>query len=215
MTIRVILADDHPLILFGVRQSLAQASGISVAADAAHPRMLLERLQSPGCDVLVTDFYMPGKNGPDGLVMLNSIRIKFPRVKVVVLTTLENLGLVMSMRSAGVLAVVNKRDDLSELPTAIIAAFQGRSYLSTSLQQQMDENVVETPKRGEPTATLSPREMEVVRLYVSGLSTTEVAKHLHRSVNTISTQKHSAMRKLGVTSDTELFAYAMEHGLCA
>ncbi|SOZ64449.1 Regulatory protein, LuxR:Response regulator receiver [Cupriavidus taiwanensis] len=215
MAIRVILADDHPLILFGVRQSLAQANGISVVADASNPRGLMEKLQSPGCDVLVTDFYMPGTNGPDGLVMLNSTRLRFPRVRVVVLTTLENLGLVKSMRTAGVLAVVNKRDDLTELPSAIMAAFKGRPYLSTSLQRQMDENDLEAPAKGQPATALSPREMEVVRLYVSGLSTTAVAKRLHRSVNTISTQKHSAMRKLGLVSDTELYAYAIEHGLFA
>ncbi len=213
MTIRVILADDHPLILFGVRQVLGQVTGISVVADAANPRALTEKLESPGCDVLVTDYAMPGKNGPDGLVMLNSIRTKFPRVRVVVLTTLENLGLVMSMQGAGVMAVLNKRDDLAELPAAVNAAFQGRRYLSTSLQRQIEENVVDVPQKGESIATLSPREMEVIRLYVRGMSTTEVARHLHRSVNTISTQKHSAMRKLGIDNDSELYAYAMEHGL--
>ena len=67
----------------------------------------------------------------------------------------------------------------------------------------------------DPIGTLSPRELEVVRLYVGGMKTSEVARHLKRSVNTVSTQKHSAMRKLGVKSDSELFDYANTRGLKA
>lgn len=213
MSIRVIVADDHPLILFGVRQTLGQALGIAVVADAPDPKVLLERLEMPGCDVLVTDFAMPCEEAADGLVMLNAIRIKFPKVRVVVLTMLENPGLVVSMRNAGVLGVIHKRDDLKELPAAIIAAFQARTYLGASIQQRLDK--ADARRRGGKDAigSLSPRELEVIRLYVSGMSTTEVAKHLHRSANTISTQKHSAMKKLRVENDTELYAYAIKHGL--
>lgn len=214
MNMRVILADDHPLIVFAVRESLSRSLGISVVADAADPKALMETLSTVECDVLVTDFSMPCSSAPDGLVMLKNIRTKFPNVRVVVLTMLENPGLAVSMRKAGVLAILNKRCDLSELPTAVIAAYQRRSHIGASFQREISNLEAHTPDDGAVNA-LSPREMEVVRLYVNGMTTSEVARYLHRSVNTVSTQKHSAMRKLGVGNDSELFGYALEHGLRA
>ncbi|MNN84092.1 Transcriptional regulatory protein RcsB [compost metagenome] len=67
--------------------------------------------------------------------------------------------------------------------------------------------------QGKPASGISPRELEVVRLFVNGMSMTEVALHLNRSIKTVSTQKSSAIRKLGLTCDAELFVYAQKHGL--
>ncbi|WP_422421331.1 response regulator [Pseudomonas sp. GZD-222] len=214
MTIRVILADDHPAILLGVRHTLNAAGGISVVAEASDPKVLMEKLQSVPCDVLVTDFSMPCEEKPDGLVMLNSIHSKFPTVRVVVLTMLENQGLLNSMAHAGALAILNKRYELSVLPEAIVAAFQGRHYRVAAAQLNPSRPGAEAPD-GILDHALSSRELEVVRLYVGGMTLTEVALHLHRSIKTISTQKQSAMRKLGLTNDAELYDYAMKQGLRA
>ncbi|CAG9168873.1 Transcriptional regulatory protein RcsB [Cupriavidus laharis] len=212
MAIRVILADDHPLIIFGVRQTLAAATGIRVVADAPNPRALTELLRNVPCDVLVTDFSMPCADAPDGLAMLTAIRSRFPQVRVVVLTMLENPGLMASMQDVGVLGIVNKRDDLSELPAVIAAAYRRGKLLGTSVREEM-KRWEHQMSRKHACRNLSPREMEVVRMYVNGMTTTEMARYLHRSVNTVSTQKTNAMRKLGVSNDAELFDYALEHGL--
>lgn len=211
-TIRVMLADDHPFIVFGVREMLSRTLGFTVVAEANDPHALMEHLARTECDVLITDFSMPSDNAPDGLALISAIRARFPKVKIVVLTMLENPGLLLSMRKAGVLSLLNKRDDMQELTTAVIAAFQGREHLGTSVQNEIS-------RLGMPGTTqsaidtLSPRELEVIRLYVNGMTTSEVARHLNRSINTVSTQKHSAMRKLSVTNDSELYDYASEHGL--
>lgn len=212
MAIRVILADDHPLIIFGVRQTLAAAAGIRVVADASNPRGLIELLRNVPCDVLVTDFSMPCGDSPDGLAMLTTLRARFPHVRVVVLTMLENPGLMVSMQDVGVLGIVNKRDDLSELPAVIAAAFRRRRMVSTSVGEDIRRWEHQMSQR-HSSRSLSPRETEVVRMYVNGMTTTEVARYLHRSVNTVSTQKTNAMRKLGLSNDAELFGYAQEHGL--
>lgn len=214
MAIRVILADDHPLIIFGVRQTLAAAAGIRVVADASNPRALFDLLRTVPCDVLVTDFSMPCGASPDGLAMLTTLRTRFPHVRVVVLTMLENPGLMVSMQDVGVQGIVNKRDDLSELPAVIVAAYKRHRLLSTSVREDMARWENEMLQR-QSSRCLSPREMEVVRMYVKGMTTTQVARYLHRSVNTVSTQKTNAMRKLGLSNDAELFDYAQEHGLKA
>ena len=103
---------------------------------------------------------------------------------------------------------------LQELSNAIVAAFQGREHFSASVKHQISKLAM-PDTRDSIISRLSPREIEVVRLYAGGMSTSGIARHLSRSVNTVSTQKHSAMRKLGVKNDSELFNYAWEHGFKA
>lgn len=212
MTIRVILADDHPVILFGVRQMLSTSADISVVAEVSDPKTLMETLASVPCDVLVTDFSMPGTPGSDGLVMLNAIRNKFPKVRVIVLTMLENPGLLNGMCSSGALAVLHKRHKLTELPTAITTAYRLRRYPCSSAQRELCNCGIDSTV-GKPISVLSPRELEVMRLLVGGMTVTGVALYLSRSIKTVSTQKHSAMKKLGMSSDSELFNYGLNYGL--
>ncbi|GJG94688.1 response regulator transcription factor [Cupriavidus pauculus] len=111
-TKRVMLADDHPLIVFGVREMLSRTLGFTVVAEANDPHALMEHLARTECDVLITDLSMPSDNAPDGLALISATRARFSKVKIVVLTMLENPGL--SMRKAGVLSLLNKRDDMQE-----------------------------------------------------------------------------------------------------
>jgi len=212
MNIRVILADDHPLIVFAARQCLTQATGFVVVGEAHNPKTLLEVMERCPCDVLVTDFAMPRAPRQDGLVMLNAVRTNFPEVRIVVLTMLENAGLFKDMLGAGVFGILNKRDSIAELPGAILAAFQRRRTLGPLVHREIASSDRERSEKANGR-TLSPRESEVLRLYVSGMTTSEVARHLHRSINTISTQKTSAMRKLGLSNDSELYDYAVRSGL--
>ncbi|AGI24574.1 LuxR family transcriptional regulator [Pseudomonas sp. ATCC 13867] len=208
MNIRVILADDHPVVIFGLRQILGATRGIFVVAEATNPKALMEQLERVPCDVLVTDFSMPSDGRPDGLVMLKSICSMFPDVRVIVLTVLDNPGLVTSMFRAGAAAVVHKRNDLMRLPEVVTAAYQQRLA-----RLQPEVWGFATERVGEFENPISPRELEVVRLFANGMCMTEIALHLSRSIKTVSTQKSSAMRKLGLTADAELFAYAQKHGL--
>lgn len=211
MNIRVILADDHPVVTVGIRKKLEAASGISVVAEASNPTMLMEALERAPCDVLVTDFSMPCDERPDGLVMLRSIHGKYPKLHMVVLTMLENKALVKSILNSGALVVVSKRYELSRFPEIVVAAFHGRC---SSPYYDAKGPMLLSPMEG-PDIPLSPRELEVLRLYVNGMSITELALHLNRSIKTVSTQKSNVMRKLGLVSDAELFSYALENGLIA
>ncbi|MNZ52620.1 Transcriptional regulatory protein RcsB [compost metagenome] len=209
MNIRVILADDHPVVIFGARQMLSATQGISIVAEASNPKMLMEKLESVPCDVLVTDFSMACDGAPDGLVMLKGIRSKFPGVRVIVLTMLENPALMRSIFGAGAVAIVNKRNELTKLPEVVVEAHQRRR----SRGAYETSGLVADESQGELANLISPRELEVVRLFVNGMCMTEVAQHLNRSIKTVSTQKSSAMKKLGLNGDVELFAYAQKHGL--
>ncbi|CAG2156858.1 response regulator transcription factor [Cupriavidus numazuensis] len=212
MIIRVMLADDHPLILVGARHVLSTELGFTIVGEAQSADSLMDMLETTSCDVLVTDFSMPSERNADGLAMLGAIRRRFSQVRIVVLTMLDNAALLQSMRDAGALGVLNKRGDMAELPSAIVTAFQGRPFLGKSVQREMEALGINRPAT-TPAQVLSPREIEVVRLYAGGMSVSAVAQHLHRSIKTISTHKHSAMEKLGIRSDAELYQYAVQNGL--
>ena len=96
-------------------------------AEATNPLMLLRKLTHIDCDVLVTDFSMPCRHAPDGLALLNALRNRFPHVRIVVLTMLENPGLLVSMRKAGALCLLNKRDGCRSCPMPSWQRFRAAS----------------------------------------------------------------------------------------
>ncbi|MEX1829525.1 response regulator transcription factor [Luteibacter yeojuensis] len=208
MVLRTIIADDHPVVLMGTRAALEAAGGIDVVGEATNGDALVELLASCPCDVLVTDFSMPG--GGDGLFMLDTIHRRFPRVRIVVLTMVNNLPVLQTMRARGALGLCDKRAPLTEVPLAVRRAAIGQPFVSDTIQQQFDDAGL--PARGS-RVRLSIREIEVVRLYVGGMSISAIAERLSRSVKTVSRQKRDAMQKLGIDHDSRLSEYAREHGL--
>ncbi|WP_372015517.1 response regulator [Pseudoxanthomonas sp. 10H] len=201
--LRVILADDHPVVRGGVRALLEQAGGIRITAEAATAGELFAAVSRGDGDLVLTDFSMPGGDAADGLSMLGRLRAHWPELPVVVLTMAGNTAVLRTILEAGVLGLLNKSDALTELAMAIHAASQGRRYVGTSIRALL-----------EPASPgLSQRETEVLRLFASGLTVSQIARRLNRSVKTISRQKTDAMAKLGLRSDLDIYAYARQNGL--
>ncbi|HEY1139677.1 MAG TPA: response regulator transcription factor [Lysobacter sp.] len=211
MVFHIVLADDHPIVSSGVRALLEQNPGFRVVAEATSPDELLRVLDSTPCQLVVTDFNMPGEQAADGLSLLQLLGRRWPDLNIVVLTQLANPGVLNNIARLGnVRGVVSKSDAMKELPTAVTAATAGRSYLSASVRKQVE---LAQGESADSTTTLSKREAEVMRLFALGHTVSEIARQLNRSVKTVSSQKVEAMRKLGVKSDLEFYAYAREHGL--
>ncbi|SOE80239.1 two component transcriptional regulator, LuxR family [Caballeronia arationis] len=210
--IRVIIADDHPVILFGAAQALVRFPEIEVVGQARQSTELIQLLQKTPCDVLVSDLAMPGGQFGDGMPLLGYIGRQFGSVRIVVLTMLENPALLKRLREVGVNAVISKADDLSHIGLAIVQVMRGQEYIGPSVQAALDSMGLSASGQ-QRDVVLSKRELEVVRLFVSGMTITEIAAHLRRSIKTISTQKNTAMRKLGIDRESELFQYAQSNGL--
>ncbi|HEY2022762.1 response regulator [Paraburkholderia sp.] len=210
--VRIVVADDHPVILFGAEHALLKFPGMQVVGRARQSTELVSVLQTTACDVLVTDLAMPGGRYGDGLQLIDYLRRNFPHLPIVVLTMLENAALLKRLSELGVTAVVNKSDDMSHIGVAVQRVSHNLEYMSPSVKAALD--ALRINSRGKKTETmLSPRELEVVRLFVSGLTIKEISTLLNRSIKTISTQKNTAMRKLGIDRDSELFQYAQSNGL--
>jgi two-component system, NarL family, captular synthesis response regulator RcsB len=210
--IKVIIADDHPVILFGAAQALLKFPEIEVIGQARQSTELIQLLQKSPCDVVVSDLAMPGGQYGDGMPSLGYIGRQFPTVRIVVLTMLENPALLKRLREVGVTAVINKSDDLSHIGLAIVHVMRGQEYIGPSVRLALDSMGLSASGQ-QRDVVLSKRELEVVRLFVSGMTITEIAAQLKRSIKTISTQKNTAMRKLGIERDSELFQYAQSNGL--
>jgi two-component system capsular synthesis response regulator RcsB len=210
--IRVVVADDHPVILFGAEHALLKFPGIQVVARARQSTELIKALQTTPCDVLVTDLAMPGGQYGDGLPLIGYLRRNFPDVPIVVLTMLENAALLKRLGELGVIAVVHKSDDLSHIGLAVQHVSRNLEYMSPQVRLALESLRINSGGKNDEVI-LSKRELEVVRLFVSGMTIKEISEKLNRSIKTISTQKNTAMRKLGLDRDSELFQYAQSNGL--
>ena len=214
MNLRVMLADDHPFVLLGVRATLATQRGFTVVGEAMSPSSLIDLMETTPCDVLVTDLTMPDLSGDadDGMRLIRRIRNHWPEVRIVVLTSLTNAAILRSIMSDGVIGMLNKMESMDELAIAIRSAGMGRSYVSQSILQTLAAASGE-PVGMSPIRHLSPRQAEVIRMFVRGKSISEIARVLDRDVRTVSRQKRDAMAKLGVSNDPGLFAFVRAHGM--
>jgi two-component system capsular synthesis response regulator RcsB len=211
-SLRVVLADDHPGMVAGVEHSLSAANTIQVTGKASNSTELMRILDTDGCDVLVCDYSMPGSEHRDGIALFSLLRRRYPTVKLVVLTMLDNPAVLSALQKEGITCVVSKSDAVSYLIPAIHAAATGGTYYSPSIEKILRER---GQRDGDAPQSLSKRELEVIRLYASGLTVNEIAERVSRSKKTISTQKTRAMQKLGIERDVDLLRYAMEHGIVA
>ncbi|AIF46105.1 response regulator transcription factor [Dyella japonica] len=217
---RVVIADDHPVVMLGVRTLLKDVDDIQIVGEAADGEELMAMLRSRPCDLLITDFSMPFAHASgDGLILLRRLRRTYPKLPIIVLTMIHNRSLIRCMLATGIAGLVGKASMMNELVLAVRAVTQGRVYLCDAWRSHL-EGTVDLHVHGEGLihershrSDLSRREAEVVRLFALGLTMTQIADRLSRSIKTVSKQKCDAMRKLAISNNTELYEYAKTSGL--
>jgi two-component system, NarL family, captular synthesis response regulator RcsB len=211
---RVVLADDHPFVLLGVRSALASTGEIEVVGEAASPSELFRILHDVPCDVVVTDLTMPDgtEDGADGLRLVRRLRRDWPSLRIVVLTSITNVAILRAVMSAGSHAIFRKTEPIDALTCAVLGIAHGRANAGMQAQGSYG-GAGGAGAVNQAAPRLSPRESEVIRQFVRGRSITEIARNFERDVSTVSRQKRDAMAKLGVSSDSALFAFVRVHGL--
>lgn len=211
--ISVLLADDHPGMISGIKHELSPIESIYLKSSASNSTELMERLEAEYFDVLVSDYSMPAGSYGDGLALFGYISRRFPSLGLVILTMLDNPAIYRSLSKIIRVSIVSKSDSLMHLLPAIHAAYTGGVYHSPAVMARMGKTAAETEgENKDANFSLSPRESEVLRLYASGLRIDDIADRLSRSKKTISAQKIKAMQKLGIDRDIELMKYALECG---
>lgn len=210
--LRIVIADDHPIFLIGLRAVLERDEQVRIVGEANSPQALAALLQRCPCDVLVTDFMMPAEPQADGLRLIGHLRRHYPDLPGGG-DHAQQCRPVQLDPELGVMGLLSKASLADELPEAIAQVRQRRPYVARTIQQALALAGAVGADRLHSQHQLSPRELEVIRLLAGGKTVGEIAAHLNRSKQTVSAQKVSAMRKLGLISDAALFIYVQEHGL--
>jgi DNA-binding NarL/FixJ family response regulator len=201
---RVLLADDHALLLGAFEKLLA--ADCDIVGQVSDGRALVAAVDELSPDVVVLDISMPLLNG---LEAGRQIKRKARGVKLVFLTMNEDTDLAAEAFRAGASAYVLKRSAASELLTAIREAMQGRSYVTPLITEDLLGSLlnVEDTKRHE----LTPRQREVLQLLAEGRSMKEVANVLNMTPRTVAFHKYRMMEQLKINSTAELIQYAVKN----
>jgi two-component system capsular synthesis response regulator RcsB len=219
--LRVALLDDHAAILHGLAARLAQETDIDIVGAFSGSQEMIRALQTAPADFLLIDYAL-GNNDIDGHNLIRLLRIRFPNAKIIVTSAHDNQATVMLAIQAGASGFVGKGQNLDDLIAAIRAVAKGGTYLPPEVAAELHSRG--TPQQVPPPASaddadnaaddatilqgnaeLTPREREVLRCFLSGMSVAQIAEKFSRSNKTISTQKQAGFRKLGVRSDAEFF----------
>ncbi|MEE2975973.1 MAG: response regulator transcription factor [Pseudomonadota bacterium] len=212
--VQLVIADDHPGVVAAVRRLVSAVNGYEVVGEASNADELLAVLSRVRCDLAITDYAMPGSRYGDGIILLEFLVRRHPNLRLMVLTMLETRALMSNILRAGIKVIVSKSDEPQHILEGMHAAVADRIYLSPLLNAKLlCRNGEPRPTEGDPVSRLGKRELEVLRMYVTGKTVSEIALQLNRSVKTISAQKQAAMRKLELGTEAALFDFAARNGL--
>lgn len=207
--IRVVIADDHPLIREGFLRLVARETDMALTGDAGTAAELMDVLGRAGCDVLVLDIGLPDRSGLD---LLKDLRLRYPKISVLVLSMHPTERYAVRALRSGAAGYLTKSSASDELSKAIRKVSTGVRYISEALAQELAASL-DTGQSGAPHETLSDREYQVFLLLAEGRSTTEIARFLCLSGNTIQTYRRRVLEKLRLRTNPQLSLYALRHGL--
>ena len=207
--IRLLIADDHPIVREGLRRIAADQPGISVVAEAASANQALERVADTAVDVMLLDVSMPG---PTFIEVLQQVRRDHPSVKVLVLSVHpEDQWAVRALR-AGAAGYLTKDHSPEQLIEAIRRVYRGSKYVTAALAEKLAIGL-EAGGAATPHESLSDREYEVLRALGTGLSVKDVAARLNLSPKTVSTYRTRILEKMQMRTNADLVRYARDHAL--
>ena len=207
--IRIVVADDHPIVREGLKQLLSAAGDLAVVGDAQNGNEVLQRVRALDFDVLLLDMSMPGKSG---IELIKQVRAEKPKLRVLVLSMHEEEQYAVRAIKAGASGYLTKESATAQLVSAIRKVASGGAFITDSVAQQLALGAM-PQSDGPPHSALSDREFQVFRELVSGKAVSDIAAQLNLSVKTVSTHKARIMQKMNMSNPAELIRYAIHHRL--
>jgi two-component system invasion response regulator UvrY len=206
--IRVLIADDHPIVRRGLRQIVADEPDMTVVADVGDGREVLRIVDEQPLDVIVLDMNMPGLSG---LEVLSQLRQRNQRLPVLILSVQPEGELAMRVLKAGASGYLNKEIAPEELTKAIRLVVSGKKYVGATLGELLANSL----EKGNdpPHALLSDREYQVFKRIASGKTVSEIAEEMALSVKTVSTYRARILEKMSMRTNAELTHYAVRNQL--
>ena len=208
--IRVLIADDHPVVRKGLAALISSLPGFAVVAEAADGMSAVREAQLLRPDAVIMDISMPGV---DGVEATKRIRAAAPEVAVLVLTMHDDDETVFSAMQAGALGYLLKGADQEEIEQALRAVVAGRAIFGPAVAERILQHFTAPPKNEPAFPALTHREREILDLIARGTSNTAIAESLHLSPKTVGNHISSIFAKLSVAGRAEAIVRAREGGL--
>jgi DNA-binding NarL/FixJ family response regulator len=209
---RVLLADDHPIVLDGLRRVLDNQADFEVVAQAQDGAEAVELAARCDVDLAILDVSMPRQTG---LQAARAILHRQPRTRVLILSMYENEEYMFDALAAGAAGYVLKTAVDRDLVAACRAAMRGEPFLYPSAVRAIVRDHLERARRGEPARTdpLTPREQQIVKLIAEAYSNEQIAEQLVISKKTVERHRANILEKLGMHDRVQLTRYAVRRGL--
>lgn len=207
---RIILADDHPILRAGVKVLIEGKPGLRVVGEVSNGQELLDLMPQIPCDMVILDLNMPLMNGIEALEYL---QIHYPAVSTLVLTTHKEKPFLKRSLSKGAKGYLLKEETHDKLLSAIQDIRQGKKVISGEMTSLIVEDFSSDLSSPLTADLLSPREKEILNLTANGLTSKEIGERLDISARTVEAHRANIREKLGITTQSELIKYAMDHNL--
>ena len=213
--IRVLIADDHGVVIEGIKSALGDLDGYEVAGTATDGVQALAQVKALRPDIVIMDISMPDMNGVEAT---KEIKEHFPETRIVIYTMFSDKEYVLELFKAGMDGYILKQDPLSDLLFALDAVRAGGTYFSTKAPKVLSEHLrgeamVEEAEGENELKALSQRERQIFELLADGKTIKEIARTLYISPKTVESHKYNIMAKLELDSLTELTKLAIRKNL--
>ncbi len=213
---KIIIADDHPLIAEGVSANLKTMAQAEIVCMATNGQEVLDYLDGHEADLVLMDLEMPEMNGLD---CSRKIRVQFPEVRVIILSMYEEPELVSQFRELGIKGYLLKTSPMEEIQQAILDVMNGGSHYSQEIMQKVGQesfsNVSPVPsfQTSSLVNRLSKRELEIIPLFSKGYTNAQIAEMLFLSARTVETHRSNIFKKTKTKNIAELIRFAFKNGL--
>lgn len=207
--LRVLIADDHPIVRKGIRQILEETRNVQSVDEAETGQEVLDKVKKGRFDIVLLDISMPGMSGIDTLEELKKLK---PSLPVLILSMYPEEEYAVRALKAGASGYLTKKSAPDELATAIRKIYRGERYISPTLADLLASNLMDDSER-PLHESLSNREFQVMRMIVEGKALKEIAGEMSLSPKTVSTFRSRILQKLNMTSNAELIQYAVKNKL--
>lgn len=206
-SIKILLVDDHPLMLLGIRSMLEGIPGMEVAGTAASGTEGFEKAATLKPDVMMLDIFMPGM---DGIELARHMRAEMPDIALLVLSSDTSAATLETLLSIGIDGFLPKTSPKETMVAAIRSVAAGYEFFGTDTARLIERIHL---AKNSSDSLFTPRELDVIRLSCQGLQYKEIADHLGIKYLTVVTIKNNIFRKLGINNTVELVLYAIKKDL--
>jgi DNA-binding NarL/FixJ family response regulator len=207
--IKVVIADDHPMLREGVKRILESTPEIEVVAQAATAAVLAPLIEHTKLDLLILDISFPGRSGLDALL---EIKKKKPQLPVLVLSMHSEERYALRALKAGASGYVTKSSAADDLLVAVKMVLSGKHYISPAIAELLATDLA-NPFDNLLHENLSNRELQILCMIAGGKAVKDIAIDISLSINTVNTYRARILEKMGMQSNAELIRYAIENKL--